>query len=244
MVPYFGRHGANQYIHGKLIKFGYKLWVMATPLGYCIQFRPYAGKDTILQEYTDIGPGLGASVVAHLAESLPEVENSNYHVVMDNFFTSPKLLRYLKSKGITATGTVRVNRMENTPLKDMKSVQKENRGSFNVVTDSSSNIRAIRWNDNKGVNGLSTYTCKEPMQYVKRFCYSAKKKVDIEQPNIIREYNKSMGGVDRIDRNIAAYIINLRSKKWWRPLFRFVIDVSVNDAFQLYRMKEVEDRKS
>ena len=146
--------------------------------------------------------------------------------------------------GITATGTVRVNRMENTPLKDMKSVQKENRGSFNVVTDSSSNIRAIRWKDNKGVNGLSTYTCKEPMQYVKRFCYSAKKKVDIEQPNIIREYNKSMGGVDRIDRNIAAYIINLRSKKWWRPLFRFVIDVSVNDAFQLYRMKEVEDRKS
>ena len=152
-------------------------------------------------------------MVAHLAENLPEVENSNYYVMMDNFFTSPKLLRYLKSKGIAATGTVRVNRMENTPLKDMKSVQKEKRGSFNVVTDSSSNIRAIRWKDNKGVNGLSTYTCKEPMQYVKRFCYSAKKKVDIEQPNIIREYNKSMGGVDRMDQNIAAYIINLRSKK-------------------------------
>ena len=73
---------------------------MATSLGYCIQFRPYAGKDTILQEYTDIGLGLGASVVAHVVKSLPEVENSNYHVVMDNFFTSPKLLRYLKSKGI------------------------------------------------------------------------------------------------------------------------------------------------
>ena len=77
MVPYFGRHGAKQYIHGKPIKFGYKLLVMATPLCYCIQCRPYAGKDTILQEYTDIGLGLEAYAAAHLAESLPEVKNSN-----------------------------------------------------------------------------------------------------------------------------------------------------------------------
>ena len=73
MVAYFGRDGEKQYIHGKPIKFGCKLWVMATPLGYCIQFCSYAGKDTILQEYTDIGLGLGVSGVAHLAESLPKL---------------------------------------------------------------------------------------------------------------------------------------------------------------------------
>ena len=39
MVPYFGKNGAKQYIHGKPIKFEFKLWVMATPLAYCIQFR-------------------------------------------------------------------------------------------------------------------------------------------------------------------------------------------------------------
>ena len=42
MAPYFGKHGAKQYIHGKPIKFGFKLWAMVTPLGYCIQFDPYA----------------------------------------------------------------------------------------------------------------------------------------------------------------------------------------------------------
>ena len=36
-VPYFEKHEAKQYIHGKNIKFGFKLWVMATLLGYCIQ---------------------------------------------------------------------------------------------------------------------------------------------------------------------------------------------------------------
>ena len=45
MVPYYGRHGCKQYIQNKLVKFGYKLWVAATPLGYGIQFYPYAGKD-------------------------------------------------------------------------------------------------------------------------------------------------------------------------------------------------------
>ena len=57
IVPYFGKHGAKQYIHGKPIKIGFKLW--ATPLGYCIQFRSYACKGLILQEYENIGQGLG-----------------------------------------------------------------------------------------------------------------------------------------------------------------------------------------
>ena len=92
---------------------------MATPLGYCIQFRPYAGKDTILQDYPDIGLKLGASVVAHLVNTLPNAGDSNYHIAMNNFFTSPELLRHLSSKQIATTGTVRANRMENAPLQDL-----------------------------------------------------------------------------------------------------------------------------
>ena len=156
---------------------------------------------------------------------------------MDNFFTSPELLRYLSSKGIAATGTVRANRMENAPLQDIAKMAKEKRGTSDVVTDVSSNVTAVRWKDNKIVNALSTFTGKEPIQLVKRFCKKEKKRVDIEQPNIINIYNKSMGGVDRMDQNIAAYMINLRSKKWWWPFFRFGIDVSVNNAYQLYRMR-------
>lgn len=38
-----------------------------------------------------------------------------------------------------------------------------------------------------------------------------------------------------MDQNTATYMINLRSIKWWWPVFKFVLDVSVNNAFQLYR---------
>ena len=49
-----------------------------------------------------------------------------------------------------------------------------------------------------------------------------------------------MGGVDRMDQNIAAYMINFRSKKWWWPLFRFVVDVAVNNSFLLYRLRNLD----
>ena len=142
MVPYFGKHGTKEYAHGKPIKFGFKLWVMATPLGYCIQFCPYAGKDSILREYENTGLDVDASVVANLVSKLPVMKTSNYHIVMGNCFRSPALLRHLCAMGIAATGTVRANQMESVPLRDMTKMNKEKRRSSDVVTGVSSNITA------------------------------------------------------------------------------------------------------
>ncbi|CAG4962968.1 unnamed protein product [Parnassius apollo] len=41
MVRYYGRHSCKQFIRGKPIRWGYKLWVGATRLGYVIWFDPY-----------------------------------------------------------------------------------------------------------------------------------------------------------------------------------------------------------
>ena len=60
--------------------------------------------------------------------------------------------------------------MENAPLQDLGMIVKESRGTSDVVTDVSSNITTVRWKDNKIVNALSTFTGKEPIQSVKRFC--------------------------------------------------------------------------
>ena len=46
IVPYFDKHGTKQYIRGKPIKYGYKMWVIATPGGYAIQFYLYQGAGT------------------------------------------------------------------------------------------------------------------------------------------------------------------------------------------------------
>ena len=90
-----------------------------TLVGYFIHFSLYAGKDTILQEYVDIGLGLGTSAIAYLVNTSPNVGDSNYHVIMDNFFTSPELLLHLSLNRIATTGKVRANQMKNSPLQDL-----------------------------------------------------------------------------------------------------------------------------
>ena len=89
IVPYYRRHGCKQYIQKKPVKFGSKLWVAATALGYGIRYSPYAGKDDNCNK--DIG--LGDSVVMTLMSKLATV---SYRVALSwaispnkNFFRKP-----------------------------------------------------------------------------------------------------------------------------------------------------------
>ena len=106
---------------------------MVTSLGYCIQFWLYVGKDGGLNEYMDVGHGLGGAVVASLMQVLPKIADWNYHVVTNDFFTSTSLLRYLKEKEICGTGTVRADRKEDAPSKSNVEVDKSQSGSPYVV---------------------------------------------------------------------------------------------------------------
>ena len=114
--------------------------------------------------------------------------------------------------GVAATGTVRANQMENAPLEDMVKMNKEKCQSSDVVTDLSQTIIAVRWKDNKVVNGISTFTSKQPIQQVKHYCHREKQRVNIGQPNIISQYNMPMGGVDCMDQNILVCMINLHKE--------------------------------
>ena len=139
MVSYFDCHGCKQYMRNKLVKFGYKFWVAATPFDYAIQFYLYAGKD----ENYDSNLGLGGSVVATLAEKLPSQVGSNYQIIMDNIFTGPNLLRNLKAKGIAVTGIVRINCVENTHLRPIICKQKKKLRNLKEVLLMSLLIRIV-----------------------------------------------------------------------------------------------------
>ena len=72
------------------------------------------------------------------------------------------------------------------------------------------------------------------MKRARRYIKDRSCRVEIDQTNAISFYNKTMGGVDTMDQNTGAYMINIRNKKWWWPLFRFCVDLAVSNAFQLY----------
>lgn len=47
--------------------------------------------------------------------------------------------------------------------------------------------------------------------------------------------NKYMGGVDRMDENIARYRISIRSRKWWWTTFILYIDTAIHNGWQVHR---------
>ncbi|KAK0057933.1 PiggyBac transposable element-derived protein 3 [Biomphalaria pfeifferi] len=119
MIPYFGRHGAKQHIHGKPIRFGFKMWALTTSTAYLIQAVPYQGAST---GKTIPELGMGGSVVMDLISELPR--STKYNLYFDNLFTSLSLMDRLTKEGFDATGTLRSSRTEKAPIIDQKVMSK------------------------------------------------------------------------------------------------------------------------
>lgn len=61
-----------------------------------------------------------------------------------------------------------------------------------------------------------------------------KQYVEIERPEIISLYNKSMGGVDKIDELISTYRTFINSKKWTLRLITHAFDMVVANCWLQY----------
>lgn len=231
MIPYYGHHSCKQFIRGKPIRFGFKMWCLNTSGGYLLQCELYQGAGTVS---VDKEVGMTGSVVLDLISELPA--DRPYLLYFDNLFTSLKLIDHLTKKGIGATGTVRVNRVEKCPLLDVKVMAKKPRGSCDYRLDSSSNTSVIRWNDNSVVTVASNCHGIAPMSSTKRWSSAQSKAINVDQPFAIKAYNTGMGGVDRMDQNISKYRIQMRNKKWWWSIFAYFPDVAVQNSWLLYRM--------
>ncbi|KAH8038374.1 hypothetical protein HPB51_001488 [Rhipicephalus microplus] len=103
MVKSKARSGIRQYIRDKVMKFGYKLWVLAdSNTGYTIYFFVYTGKCEVS------GPhGLAFDVVTRLCT---EYLHQGYKIFMDNLYTSAKLFEHLLEHKTLACGTTRKDR--------------------------------------------------------------------------------------------------------------------------------------
>ncbi|KAK3881154.1 hypothetical protein Pcinc_014380 [Petrolisthes cinctipes] len=228
MIPYYGRHSSKQFIKGKPIRFGFKVWAACTADGFLLHAEPYCGSYTNI---SDTGLGQGPNVVMELVKRI-NLE-AGQHVVFDNLFTSVPLLEKLGDQGIGATGTLREDRLSGAPVMAKKVMEKKTRGYMEEAFTGC--ISVVKWKDNKAVAVGSNKERKTPVNKTKRWCKTEKKHVEIDMPHSVKVYNQNMGGVDIFDQQVSAYRIRMRSKKWWWPIFAWSVNAQVINAWQLYR---------
>ena len=112
MIPYFGKHFAKQFIRGKPIRFGYKMWALCSNGGYLHSFDLYMGKKE--NEAIDTVPNIGlrGNVVLNLIAKANLPSNHNHILFLDSYLTSIPLMKELISQGYLATGTCKDNKSD------------------------------------------------------------------------------------------------------------------------------------
>jgi DNA excision repair protein ERCC-6 len=238
IVPYFGKHSCKMYIKGKPIRFGYKLWCLCGSDGFPYHLEIYTGRKAASD-----GP-LGTRVINTMIDVVKcHSCVKDHEFFFDNFFTSYDLLSDLSQQDIRATGTVRENRTAgaNRLFTPRKEFQKEVRGHSESRCDGM--VHITKWHDNSTVHIMSTVHGLEPIHEARRWGKDGQ--LQVKQPHLIWRYNAGMGGVDVMDKLLAAYRPNVRSKKWWWPLFTHALNVSVIAAWRVHcALNEKKNTKS
>lgn len=212
----------KQYMPIKPHKWGFKLHVLSgSHSGFCYFFEVFTGCENEarcrLPHEEDLGSC--ANIVIRLLRIVPDFQN--YIVCFDNYFSTLPLIAQLSKRGIHAVGTMRRNRLYNGKLPVDKVIMSLDRGSsIEMATKiNSAEIVSVTWRDTKVVNLISNFVGTNPMQSVERFDKILRKRITVDCPNIVKQYNSYMGGVDFLDSMIGRNKIKLRSKKWYMRIY-------------------------
>ncbi|KAF0299497.1 PiggyBac transposable element-derived protein 2 [Amphibalanus amphitrite] len=79
---------------------------------------------------------------------------------------------------------------------------------------------------------------EHPLRKASRWSAKERKKVAVDQSFVVQLYNRSMSGTGRVDQGIGLYCIRMCRKKWWWPIFTWMPDANVFNAWVLHRLDE------
>ncbi|XP_055936770.1 piggyBac transposable element-derived protein 3-like [Argiope bruennichi] len=116
------------------------------------------------------------------------------------------------------------------------------RGSHDFYFDVKNKITAVKWNDNKCATLATNFDIIEPLTSVSRRVKGKAEKNKIEQPCLVNNYNKNMGGVDSPDWLLEKHTIKIRGKKWYWSIFTRTVDMAVVTTCVIYNMVNAEKK--
>ena len=238
MVKSKARFSFKQYIKNKPTKWGFKLWCLCdSETGYTANFAVYRGKEGESLS----SKGLSYDVVVNLATPFL---NQGYRIYMDNFYTSPQLLKDLFLQKTHATGTMASNRKGFPEQIKVLSKQYSSKPRGSGIYMRDNEVVYTVWKDTKCVTvGTNQHPGHSDTTVERNWKAKGKRqKKDVPIPIAIHRYNKFMGGVDRSDQMIKYYEVIRQTKKYWKTRFFHLIDVSVVNSYIIHKVLHPDDK--
>lgn len=237
-ISFKGKVSFRVYNPQKPVKFGMKVFVLSDcQNGYIYNFIPYFGKEDLIPNTTLLKT---TQIVKVLAESVvfrdPNNPVTGLHIYTDRYYTSPELALELLKMNCNITGTVMTNRsgMPNSLKQKQKKMKKGDISSYRKE-----DTLVLSWRDKRVVTMLSTKS-EGSKRHVTDVPSKWPNLPPTAKPNVVLDYTKHMGAVDRSDQFIASYQFMRKTKKWYRKMFFWNLEVAVVNSYLLY--KEVREQ--
>ncbi|XP_073494267.1 uncharacterized protein [Phyllobates terribilis] len=213
----------TQYMPSKPDKYGHKYWLAVDKRSkYLANGFPYLGKDDTRRAEDR----LADHVVMKLLD--PFLKKGR-NVTTDNYFTSVKLAKQLKSKGTTIVGTL--NKIRREVPKEIKSMKEELYNTKVFRNEDNFTLTVYQGKPNKNVVILSSV---HPDVVVASD--SAKK-----TPETVKFYNETKYGVDVVDQMARKYTTRTCTRRWPVHAFENALDFAGINAWIIF--KEITHQK-
>ena len=141
--------------------------------------------------------------------------------------------------GVEFGGTARTNRIGKAWTDTKEVSRKWKKGYYRLRRSEveGQKVTAVQWMDSKVVTMLTSLPCIIGKVKRKRVVRNAAMDVEtLTQPSVISAYNRGMGGVDRMDQQIAALRI-YRRFRWHLKVLVHVLGICMNNAHITYLNK-------
>ena len=228
MIGFKGRLSCKVY---KPVKWGVLACTLAdSNTGYVYNINIYYGKkaEDILEP-----EGSLTKKTKSVMDLLEPLLGMGYHVCCDRLYNNCALARALFEKRTHLTGTLFLNRTGVSSAIKMCKLDKNETAAFRK-----SHILVHMWNDESQVNMIST-SCEAKM-----IAIDLGNGATIEKPAAVDFYNKCMCAVDLHDQLNEYYSYGDRkSVQWWQKVFFWLLEVSVVNAYILFRESLPEVQK-
>jgi hypothetical protein len=194
MVAFKGRTYLRQYLPKKIVKWGFKLWMMAcSSTGFCSRLKVEEG----LRPGEKSRHHYGETVTKELTKDCREGTT----IFADRFFCSPQLAIDVVNRGMHLVGTTQKNRVGFPteavfpPLPKKKDrppgFVPPQRGDMKACVNSKYGLRAVTWIDNQHVSMISTrYSVTDAVKANRKGKDKHGKKyaLSVQCPEIIHKY--------------------------------------------------------
>jgi hypothetical protein len=231
LVLFKGRLQFRQYLPNKKAKSGIKLYCAAeSATGYVwnIAVHSTAAQNQLFGADVPRMP-ISERIVVEL---IRELLDQGYHLFCDSWFASVRLAEYLLTRQTLLTCTIRQDR--GVPL-CLRQTQLRPPGNAFTRRGRVLAIKVVdrRRSGTKTVYMLDTAGTAEVVQ-ARRMTRNGEVQ-HVEKPASALAYNRSMGGLDRMDAACQPYNSARRTQKWFIKLLMHLLLVLVRNSFVAYR---------